>query len=142
MPLDTASACQARQALAALNAQIAEATAARDVAQRAHDRLAKPAAMLEEAVAAHAAEKASHDERRENRSARSWEREMEIPTIIERNRRIAEVMAECARLHGGGGAIAEAKYRFWSHALDEAAKYYCERAGCHVAPSALQDADR
>jgi hypothetical protein len=34
MPLDTASACQARQALAALNAQIAEATAARDVARR------------------------------------------------------------------------------------------------------------
>jgi hypothetical protein len=24
----------------------------------------------------------------------------------------------------------------------EPAKYYCERAGCHVAPSALQDADR
>jgi hypothetical protein len=60
----------------------------------------------------------ARDNRRENRSARSWEREMEIPTIIERNRRIAEVMAECARLHGGGGAIAEAKYRFWSHALE------------------------
>ena len=60
MPLDTISN-SARAELAALNAQLAEAMAARDEAQLAYDRLAKPQRLLEEAVAQHAAEKAVHD---------------------------------------------------------------------------------
>ena len=61
MSIDNISAWQARQELATLNEWLAEATAARDEAQVAFDRLAKPAALLEEAVAIHAAEKATHD---------------------------------------------------------------------------------
>jgi hypothetical protein len=60
MPLDTVSN-SARAELAAVNAQLVEAMAKRDEAQHAHDRLAKPARLLEEAVAQHAAEKAVHD---------------------------------------------------------------------------------
>src|SRR5215469_1542046 len=61
MSSDNISVCPARQDLAALKSQLAEATAARDEAQRAYDWLAKPAALLDEAVAYHAAEKAVHD---------------------------------------------------------------------------------
>jgi hypothetical protein len=43
---------------------------------------------------------------------------MEILDLIDRNRAIAECMAECARLHGGSGALAEAKYRFWCWAFE------------------------
>jgi tetratricopeptide (TPR) repeat protein len=52
-----------RQELAALNAQLAEAAAARDRAQSVIDRLAKPQKLLEEAVVQHAAEKADFDAR-------------------------------------------------------------------------------
>jgi hypothetical protein len=53
-----------------------------------------------------------------SRSRRSWDREIEIMELVDRNRRIAEVMAECARLRGGSGALTEAKYRFWARALE------------------------
>ena len=51
----------ASRALAAVNAQLAEATAFRDAAQQAHDRLAKPAALLDEAAREYTGEKARHD---------------------------------------------------------------------------------
>jgi hypothetical protein len=57
VPLDTISTSE----LAALNDTIAAATAQRDAEQRASDRLARSAAFLEEAVAAHAAERAAFD---------------------------------------------------------------------------------
>jgi hypothetical protein len=42
---------------------------------------------------------------------------MALLDLADRNDRIASIMAECARLYGGGGALAEAKYRFWAQAL-------------------------
>src|SRR5215472_16717430 len=44
-------------------------------------------------------------------------RTMEILDLMDRNRLIGEVMAECARLSGGGGALEEAKYNFWVRAF-------------------------
>jgi hypothetical protein len=60
MPLDTISH-SARAGLAAINVQLVEATAIRDGKQETVDRLSRPAARLEEAVAAHAVEKAVYD---------------------------------------------------------------------------------
>jgi hypothetical protein len=61
MPFDTFSASPARHELAVLNAQFAEAAAARDEAQRAHDRLDQPARLLVEVSTEYAGEKALHD---------------------------------------------------------------------------------
>jgi hypothetical protein len=60
MPLDTISN-SARAELAAINVQLAEAVTIRAGKQEAVDRLSRPAARLEAAVAAHAVEKAVYD---------------------------------------------------------------------------------
>ena len=57
-------------------------------------------------------------DRRNNRSLRSWDREIEIMDLVDRNRQIALIMQECSRLYGGSGALVEAKYRFWARALE------------------------
>jgi len=44
---------------------------------------------------------------------------MEILDLMDRNRAIAEVMADCSRLSGGSGALAEAKYTFWVRAFEQ-----------------------
>jgi len=56
----------------------------------------------------------SSSDRGISQSSRSWDREMEILEIVERNRRIATIMAEAARLRGGGAALEAAKREFWA----------------------------
>jgi hypothetical protein len=58
-------------------------------------------------------------DRRDNRTGANLLRQWElIDAYTERNRRIAEAMAEAARLHGGRGALEEKKYEFWASALE------------------------
>jgi hypothetical protein len=58
-------------------------------------------------------------DRRDNRTGANLIRQWEIiDAYTERNRRIAEAMAEAARLHGGRGALEERKYEFWASALE------------------------
>ena len=61
MPLDNFSVCPARQELAALNQQLAEASAARDAAQESYDRLERPTRLLADVSGEYAAEKALYD---------------------------------------------------------------------------------
>ena len=61
VPLDNFSVCPARQELAALNQQLAEASAARDAAQESYDRLERPTRLLADVSGEYAAEKALYD---------------------------------------------------------------------------------
>jgi hypothetical protein len=61
----------------------------------------------------------SASDRRGNRTGANLIRQWEIAdAYAERNRRIAEAMAEAARLHGGRAALEERKYEFWVSALE------------------------
>ena len=61
MTIDNILAYPARQELTALNKQLAEATAARDAAQAAYDRLERPNQLLTEVLRDYAVEKALFD---------------------------------------------------------------------------------
>jgi hypothetical protein len=109
LPLDTILT-SARSELAALSRQIAGAVAARDQAQQAHDRLAKPAALLEEAVAAHAAEKAAHDAQLVEwySNGCAGDRPPTPPSLLQAEHRIGELRRDIGANDGAMQAAAEA----------------------------------
>jgi len=90
MPFDVSTS--ARDALAATNARLAEAKAVRDEAQQAHDRLVRPAQLLEEAIAAHAIEKLAFDSRLVDWYQRGCcgERPVTPPSLLLAEHRIGE----------------------------------------------------
>ena len=74
--------------------------------------------------------------RSDRRSApRAWHpnRTVEILDLIERNRAIAECMAECARVRGGHAELEAAKYKFWARALELLHPYAGQRADTPLA---------